>query len=217
MSENKHVTLLSAKVRALAALLIGIVAGIVGGVGVGWAFSPMIGWDVAALFYAVWTWRAILPLSAEQTAHLALREDPGRATTDGLLVVASVISLIGVGLLIVEAGKIDGGWVPVVIAAFGIASVVASWLLVHTIFALRYARLYYSHPEGGVNFNENERPSYIDFAYLAFTIGMTFQVSDTNLSHRTIRATALRHAALSYVFGTVIVATTINLIAGLGK
>ena len=99
----------------------------------------------------------------------------------------------------------------------GVVSVVLSWALVHTIFTLRYARLYYAAPVGGVDFNDEEPPSYVDFAYLAVTIGMTFQVSDTSLSSREFRATAMRHALLSYLFGTVIVATTINLVAGLSK
>jgi uncharacterized membrane protein len=70
---------------------------------------------------------------------------------------------------------------------------------------------------GGVDFNAEGAPCYIDFAYLALTIGMTFQVSDTNLKTTNIRRTALRHALLSYAFGTLIIATTINLIAGLTK
>jgi uncharacterized membrane protein len=68
-----------------------------------------------------------------------------------------------------------------------------------------------------VDFNEDDAPDYRDFAYLAFTIGMTFQVSDTTLQTSEIRRTALRHALLSYVFGAVVIATTINLVAGLGK
>jgi uncharacterized membrane protein len=66
-----------------------------------------------------------------------------------------------------------------------------------------------------VDFNQDDPPRYADFAYLAFTIGMTFQVSDTDLKTTEIRATALRHALLSYLFGSVILAATINLIAGL--
>jgi hypothetical protein len=81
------------------------------------------------------------------------------------------------------------------------------------IFTLAYARLYYAEPRGGVNFNEETPPDYRDFAYLSFTIGMTFQVSDTNLETKEIRRTALRHALLSYAFGAGIIATTINLIA----
>ena len=90
-----------------------------------------------------------------------------------------------------------------------------SWLLVHSTFTLRYARTYYSRPEGGIDFNEDEAPTYQDFAYLAVTIGMTFQVSDTNLTTKAIRRIALRHALLSFLFGSVIVGLVINVVSSL--
>jgi uncharacterized membrane protein len=102
-------------------------------------------------------------------------------------------------------------------AAVSVAGVAAAWATVHTLFTTRYARLFYQWPIGGVDFNEDDAPQYSDFAYLSFTIGMTFQVSDTDLTTKVIRATALRHALLSYVLGVVIIAATINLVAGLGK
>jgi uncharacterized membrane protein len=77
------------------------------------------------------------------------------------------------------------------------------------------ARLYYSHPAGGIDFNQQAPPRFSDFAYLAFTVGMTFQVSDTDLQTPTVRAAVLRQALLSYLLGAVILATTINLVAGL--
>lgn len=85
------------------------------------------------------------------------------------------------------------------------------------MFTLRYALLYYRGRDGGVDFNQDDPPRYTDFAYLAFTVGMTFQVSDTDLKTHTIRATALRHALLSYLLGSVILATTINLVAGISS
>ena len=87
-----------------------------------------------------------------------------------------------------------------------------SWVAIHTVFTLRYAQLYYSGTPGAIDFNQPEPPAYADFAYHAFTMGMAFQVSDTDLQTRKIRATALRQALLSYLFGVVIVAMTINLI-----
>jgi uncharacterized membrane protein len=92
--------------------------------------------------------------------------------------------------------------------------VAVSWFTVHTIFTLRYAQLYYRPPPGGVNFHDDS-PCYRDFAYLALTIGMTFQVSDTDLKSTDFRSTALKHALLSYLFGSVILAAAVNLIAGL--
>ena len=85
----------------------------------------------------------------------------------------------------------------------------------HTVFALRYAHEYYTDPVGGIDFKtRDERPDYLDFAYVAFTVGMTFQVSDTDVQARRIRRTVLRHALLSYLFGAVILAVVVNVIAG---
>lgn len=150
------------------------------------------------------------------TAECAKAEDPNRAVSDVLMLSASVASLAAVGMVLVGAHSAHGDAAEA-LAAFGLASIAISWFSIHTVFALRYALLYYSEPAGGVNFNQDEPPSYRDFAYLPLTIGMTFQVSDTNLGSTPIRATALRHALLSYLFGAIILAATINLIAGLGS
>jgi uncharacterized membrane protein len=96
-----------------------------------------------------------------------------------------------------------------------VVSVVLSWTVVHTVFTVRYARLYYTGPDGGIDFNQEDPPRYSNFAYLAFTVGMTFQVSDTELQTPEIRSVALRQALLSYLLGAVILATAINLVAGL--
>lgn len=81
----------------------------------------------------------------------------------------------------------------------------------------RYAELYYDDEPGGIDFGDSHLPAYSDFAYLAFTVGMTFQVSDTEVTGSMLRKAVLRQALLSYVFGAVIIATLINLVAGLGK
>ena len=88
-------------------------------------------------------------------------------------------------------------------------------MAVHTDFTLRYADLYYVPPIGGIDFPGDDRPDYRDFAYLAFTIGMTYQVSDTGLLTKRFRRVLLLHALLSYLFGVVIIAAVINVVAGL--
>jgi uncharacterized membrane protein len=94
-----------------------------------------------------------------------------------------------------------------------------SWLLVHTVFTLRYAHRYYAGGEGtelrGIDFGGDEEPCYQDFAYVGFTVGMTYQVSDTAMKTGALRRVVLGHALLSYLFGAVIIATAINVIAGL--
>jgi uncharacterized membrane protein len=181
-----------------------------------WLYAPLAGWDTAALVFGVWAWLAIGTFDAAKTAAHATREEPGRTVTDLIVLVAAIASLAAVGVIVGKANSATGatqGW----LAGFGVASVALSWFAIHTLFTLRYARLYFRGADGGVNFNQAAPPRYMDFAYLAFTLGMTFQVSDTDIENTAIRATALRHALLSYLFGAVILAATVNLVASLGS
>jgi len=191
--------------------LVGVLTAIFGN----WFYAPALGWDVTALIFTATVWIGIWPLPPETTAARATREDPSRATSDILTLCASVASLAAVGIVLVRAHSSHGAE-QAMLAALGLLSVAVSWFTVHTIFTLRYALLYYRSPIGGVSFNQDARPCYRDFAYLALTIGMTFQVSDTNLTSTDVRGTALRHALLSYMFGSIILAAAVNLIAGLG-
>jgi uncharacterized membrane protein len=168
------------------------------------------------LSYTGGLWLSVIAvMTAAQTATHATCEDPSRAAT-GVVVVAAVASLAAVGFILIQATSAKGAGQDL-LAGVGVLSVALSWFTVHTVFTLRYARLYYLGPDGGINFNQAASPRSLDFAYLAFTFGMTFQVSDTDLQTPAIRATALRHALLSYLFGAVILATTINLISSLGS
>jgi uncharacterized membrane protein len=201
-------------VRIVASLGVGLAVGVPVSIPLPWQLGLLLGWMAAATLFTVWMWFTIWPMDAHETAVHAVREDTGRATSDVLVLSAAVASLAAVALLL-EAGS--AGPRKDLVAALSVAGVALAWATVHTMFTTRYARLYYTGPDGGIDFNEAEPPRYTDFAYLAFTIGMTFQVSDTDLRTKQIRRTALQHALLSYVFGAVVIATTINLIAGLGK
>jgi uncharacterized membrane protein len=161
-------------------------------------------------------WLTLHKLDDKDTSNFALREDPSRATADFVLTFASLASLAAVGTVLLNAGSASNAdhlW----LIGLGVFSVVLSWALVHTLFMLRYAELYYRKPGQAVDFPGTKEPTFKDFGYLAFTIGMTFQTSDTGFQSTEARALAVRHSLLSYVFGTVIVATTINLVAGLSK
>lgn len=195
---------------------VGVAAGVVAAVTAPWQIVPLVAWSATALIYVASVWLKIGRLDAVATSEVATAEDPRRATADLLLLAASVISLAAVVIGVIKAGSSHGAEKGVLLAA-GIATIVVSWGVVHTIFTLRYAALYYSGVDGGIDFHSDEKPGYTDFAYMAFTIAMTYQVSDTDLTTNAIRHTALRHALLSYVFGTVIIAATINLAAGLAK
>jgi uncharacterized membrane protein len=178
-----------------------------------WEVTVLAGWIVGAGAFAARTWMHIRSLSGEQTAAVALREDSSRATAHVLVNAASVVSLVGVGVTLAEASGTSGVR-RIVLSAAAVLTVAASWLLVQTVFTLRYAHTYYTPPIGGIDFNaDDEAPNYLDFAYLAFTIGMTFQVADTDLTTNRMRRLVLRHSLLAYLFGAVILAMTINVTA----
>jgi uncharacterized membrane protein len=178
--------------------------------------AALIGWDVLALVFCWWVWSTVWRLDAQSTQRHARRENPSRDLADLVLLGAALASLIAVGVVLFGAGHANGN-AKYLQAALALASVFVSWTLVHTLFTLKYARLYYSGQVGGIDFNEDDAPQYSDFAYLAFTVGMTFQVSDTNIESKPIRRTALRHAWFSFPLGAVIIATSINLVSGLSK
>lgn len=198
---------------SLGAALVGSAVAAVAGAG---RTAPLIGWDILALAYCGWVWSAIWRLDPESTASHATREDPSRDLTDLVLLGAAIASLIAVGAVLFRADGANGAS-RYLEAGLAFASVFVSWTLVHTVFTLMYARLYYADQVGGIDFNEADAPQYSDFAYLAFTIGMTFQVSDTNIKSKQIRRAALRHALMSFPMVAVIIATSINLVSGLAK
>jgi len=205
----------SVGLRILVAVPLGVGAAIVVGLTAGWPFAPAAGWIVGAVAYLIWTWLIVGRLDAVQTARHATRYGEDDSTPwiiDVTVLLASVASLGGVGYLL-AAESTGGIWAAVI----GALSVAAAWVTVHTVYMLSYARLYYSGDEGGIDFNESEgyRPDYGDFAYLAFTLGMTYQVSDTNLTDRHIRMAALRHALLAFLLGAIVLAIVINLGASL--
>src|SRR3954470_8757538 len=196
-------------------LLVSLVAGgIVGGVTVpllGWATAGLTAWVAAALAFLVWTWAALWSLGVEDTAWVAAREDGSRPVRDLALIGISIGTLMAVALVIFRAHQNPPSRI-----VLGVGCIAASWLVLNTVFTLRYARLYYTDPRGGVDFNQaDDDPTFPDFAYLAFTIGMCFQVSDTSLRKTAIRATALRHGLTSFVFAAVIIAVTVTVVAGL--
>lgn len=201
--------------RLLAAIPVGVAVWAWASTTTWWFYAPAVGWIAGGLVYLISTWYEAYQLrSVVQTKQHAERQRSTRLLTDAIVVVSSLASLVGVGYVLVGSSK-QGAEIAVA-SGVGVVSIVVAWLAVHTVYSMRYAHIYYSStPPGGVNFNEKTDPSYVDFFYLAFTIGMTYQVSDTELSSRRLRATALSQALLSYMFGAVILAITINLVASL--
>ncbi|MFG6446057.1 DUF1345 domain-containing protein [Microbacterium sp. P06] len=203
-----------------AALRVGTLFGIliivtvtVGAIG-SWAFAPAVGWIAACGMFLVWEWITVLRLGPADTASHATREDPTRTVAQTLLILASIASFGAIALVLAESGSVSGAD-KFGLVGIALLTVAASWCLVHVLFTLRYAAIYYRDGGEGIDFNQTAPPQYRDFAYFAFTLGMTYQVSDTNVTSSALRREVLRHALLSFVLGVVVLAATINLVAAL--
>jgi uncharacterized membrane protein len=203
----------SAGERLMVVTAAGVFVGAVAAFLAPWQLAALSGWDVAAGAYVAWVWTSVGRWSPEDTRTHATREDTSRVATSLLLLSASVASLVGTGFDLLKAQQAHTGG-RLMLTVIAVLTVALSWAVVHTVFALRYAHEYYSQPVGGIDFKTHgEFPDYQDFGYVAFTVGMTFQVSDTDIQARRTRRTVLRHALLAYLFGAVILAVVVNVIA----
>ncbi|MCL2464198.1 MAG: DUF1345 domain-containing protein [Micrococcales bacterium] len=177
------------------------------------AAAALGGWAATGLVFVVWTMLVIAPMDAEATAEHARREEPTRGAGHTLVLLAGLASLAGVAVVLAGGGLAHHAVTSLAV----LSAVVASWATAHTVFALRYARMYYAAPAGGVDFHQSEPPCYTDFTYMAVTVGMSFAISDTDLAASSFRRTAQVQALLAYLFGTVIVALLVNLVASLAS
>lgn len=200
--------------RALACVAVGVVAGVA--VTLLWtgALATLVGWCAAAASALVWVWLISWHQDAAGTERLA--EDENRSSsTDVWVVSAAVASLVAVGGGLQRSSGTD----PLAVATvlLSVMSVILAWGLVNTVFALKYARLYYlDEPDRrGFDFNQDAEPAYSDFAYMAFTVGMAFSASEAAPNAQETRKVVLGHALLSYLFGTVVIAVAVSLITNL--
>lgn len=205
----------SAGVRLAASGLVGLVVAVAVWLLVDPRYAVGVGCSVACLFWLLWVWIPLRSMNPVQTREHAVREDSTRAGADLVILLAAVASLGAVGYYLEQAPKASGGD-KLILPVLGISTIVLSWFVIHSTYSLRYARLYYGDPPGGIDWNSDEDPDYRDFAYFAFNLGMTYQVSDTSVQSKDIRRAALRHCLLAFLFGVVILGAAINIIASLG-
>ena len=184
--------------------------------------KSMIAWSVFALSYIITSWIVIFAQKPAQIRELSKQEDGSRLYVFSLIIFTSFASLFTVLLLMLSQNAKETS--QIVFIPVAICGMLFSWIMVHTIFGFHYAHLYYSDDTNdstkyaeGLEFPGEKKPDYVDFAYFSFVIGMTFQVSDTAVTSRSIRRLVLLHGLISFGLNTFVVALTINLIAGLLK
>jgi uncharacterized membrane protein len=159
--------------------------------------------------------------TSSQIRQHAREEDGSRIFVYFIIFLSSLASFLAVSLLIISPNKAETS--AILYAPLAVIGMLLSWMIVHITFAFHYAHFYYDDDEdgnshknvGGLNFPNETKPDYLDFAYFSFVIGMTFQVSDVEITHGRLRRLVLLHSLLSFTLNTFVVALTINLIAGL--
>jgi|SRR5690242_8624746 uncharacterized membrane protein len=177
----------------------------------------MIGWDTFSVCMIVMTWITFFITTAQQIRIQSKVQDPNRTIIFIIILICTLASFLTVLLLIVtkKDGQGEAWRLPI-----AVAGMLFSWLLIHTSFTLRYAHIFYGDHEtkpnmhaGGLDFPGDALPDYLDFAYFSFVLGMTFQVSDVQITSRRFRRLALLHGMISFVFDTTMIALTINILA----
>ncbi|MGQ5262509.1 DUF1345 domain-containing protein [Micromonospora sp. ZYX-F-536] len=177
--------------------------------------TPLVIWTIAAGTILAWVWRGCWSASPRRTEQLAEAERNSRST-DSAILIASAISLVAVAEALVRVSN-QQDVVALTLVILSVVAVVLAWALVNTVFAFKYARLYYRDDGGGIDFKGEDRPAYADFAYVAFTVGMSYAPGEIEPTTNRVRRMALGHALLSYTFGTGILAVAVNLVTNLGQ
>lgn len=183
-----------------------------------WLVCANLAWLSFALTYLFLAWIIILRSDTAMVSRFAKKEDGSLAYVFVLIVLSSIASLVFVVMLKIdekEAGISDGQFV-----AMAVGTIICSWSLIHTLYTFHYARMYYKHHHGGLNFPEDEEGTvqehdYLDFVYFSFNLGCAFQTSDVQITDRKMRRVVFVHSLLAFFVNSFIVALTINILAGL--
>lgn len=208
------------RVNASQKLVISLIAGLIAGLiytKANLGLRVLLGWDITSFLLIGLIWAGFFATKTGETGKQATKQDESRIVSFVFILVAATLNLMGIGLMLIHKSGVASRlpWMPV----FSLLSVCVSWVLIHTLFTLRYAHLYYrdknlSPEKPGLQFPGDAHPDFFDFAYFSFVIGMTFQVSDVGITSKKIRKVALIQGVLSFMYNTFIVALLINLIAG---
>lgn len=185
----------------------------------------LIGWLVYSGTHLGLMWVTILSSHPSEVRREVGGQDPSRVLIFLFVVVASFVSLFAILFLLKDA-RTTLSWHELTLhVILSFSCIICSWVLVHTVFTLRYAHMYYrsrgidrqdnTRQPRGLDFPSESEPDYLDFTYFSFVLGMTFQVSDVTISSRQIRRLALVHGLLSFAFNTLLVALTVNVVSGL--
>ena len=213
MDSSRALVFLRQHLRLFVCALLGATTGLLLPAQWGTTLRSVVGWDVAAFVYIAVASVMLTRADEKSIRKRAEEQDDGALMALLIVVAAAGLSLAAIFIAVAQAkaARAGIGWP----AAAAIVTVVLSWTLCHTVFAIHYAHEYYNERRkgSGLDFPGEEAPDYWDFVYFSFVIGMTFQVSDVAVSDRVLRRLVVAHGAIAFFFNTAIVALTVNIAA----
>ncbi|WP_092007165.1 DUF1345 domain-containing protein [Polaromonas sp. OV174] len=215
---GKHLSETTGAQRLTCGLLAGLVIAAVP-LPLAWPFRALLGWSAGIALYLILAWWLCVRFDAERTRERAQAQDEPSMVLFLLMLLATVTCVAAITVMM-QQSKDFSGMQRTLQIALSVVALVASWLFIQTIFAFRYAHRYYQQemqrePNGpGLQFPGGLDPDYFDFLYYAFVVGMTSQVSDVQVTSRQMRRLTLVHGVLSFGFNMLILALSINVVAG---
>jgi uncharacterized membrane protein len=192
-------------------VLAGVAVGLLLGWLAGWTWGVLTGLAVGGVAFSVLAWAHMWPLDAAATKAHVERDEFRPAAEElaiGSMVTIGIVATLVIG--VVGTGDAQKG-----AGVLALVAVLAQWFSLHSMYATRYAYEFYDDVDGGIDFNDKESPRYSDFLYFSYNLGMTYQVSDTAVTSSRVRSVVLRHCLLSFLFSLTILATAINVVAGI--
>ncbi len=177
------------------------------------ASALLAGFDGGALVFLALLLRRFDRETAERMRRRAADNEPDHHSLVAISLVIVAVVLTAVWVELAGRGGRDHGGV-----ALALGTLALAWLFTNCLFALHYAHIWYlggdGADRGGLTFpGKDETPDYWDFAYFAFVLGMTFQVSDVVITSKRMRRLALFHAMVAFVFNIAVVALSVSLVA----
>ena len=215
---RKHLSETTGPQRLLSGLLAGLATAAMP-VPLIWQLRGLLGWSVGVAVYLALAWWLCERFDAERTRERAQAQDEPSVVLFLLMLLATMACVAAI-VVMMQQGKDFSGTERTLHIAMSVVALIASWLFIQTIFAFRYAHRYYHEerqhePDGpGLQFPGGLDPDYFDFLYYAHVVGMTSQVSDVQVTSREMRRLTMVHGVLSFGFNMLILALSINVVAG---
>lgn len=209
-------------IRSGISIAIALVVGIILPHNLHWATRTLCIWDAGSVSFLGLSWSAMAQATSESIQKAAQRDDEGPFVILSLIGAAACCSFLAIFFMLASSKNAHGATFTLHLVV-AVVTIVGSWLLLHTIFAIHYAHNYYQQflansgkeDSKALDFPGDSLPDYWDFMYFSFVIGMTSQVSDVEINSKSMRRLGLIHGVVSFFYNTGILATSINIIAGL--